>query len=150
MPNTWSQIYLHVVFGTKLRREWITVEIQERLYSFMAGIVKDEECLLYEIGGMPDHVHMLVRQHPRVAVSDLLREVKGRSSGWIHDEFAGMRGFAWQEGYGAFSVSQSQVQRVKEYIEGQPEHHKRMDFKAEYLGLLRAHEVEFDERYVFD
>jgi putative transposase len=150
MPNTWSQLYLHVVFCTKQRREWITAEVEERLYSFMAGIVKDEKCLLYKVGGMPDHVHLLVRLHPRVAVSDLLREVKGRSSRWLHEEFPDLHDFAWQEGFGVFSVSKSQLRKVKEYIERQAEHHKTMNFKAEYLGLLRAHEIEFDERFVFD
>jgi putative transposase len=150
MPNTWTQIYLHIVFSTKHRREWITAEYEERLYSFMAGIIKDEKCLAYKIGGMPDHVHLLVRQHPTISVSRLLQEIKGRSSAWLHDTFPEMKQFKWQEAYGAFSVSKSQLEKVKEYIAHQAEHHTRVDFKEEYLGLLRAHEIEYDERYVFD
>lgn len=102
------------------------------------------------MGGMEDHVHMYLRWRPDEAVSDLVRTVKSRSSRWIHDNFMNLKAFSWQEGYGVFSVSKSQEGAVKTYIAGQAEHHKREDFQSEILRLLRAHSVEFEERYVLD
>lgn len=128
----------------------ITPELQERLYDYIGGIVRAEKGTLYAIGGMPDHIHLLLRWRTDACVADLMRTVKARSSRWMHKNFAEAAGFAWQEGYGVFSVSKSAETDVKNYIEKQAEHHKQRDFKAELLGLLRAHGVEFDERYVFD
>ena len=116
----------------------------------MGGIVRSEKGVLYEMGGVEDHVHMYLRWRPDLSVSDLMRTVKSRSSKWIHDNCPKLSEFAWQEGYSVFSVSKSQEKNVKKYIAGQAEHHKKQDFKAELLRMLRAHEVEFDERYVFD
>ena len=106
--------------------------------------------ILYDIGGVEDHVHMYLRWRPDESVSDLMRLVKSRSSRWVHDTFDAMEAFAWQEGYSVFSVSKSREQAVKDYIAGQAEHHKKEDFRSELLRLLRAHGVEFDQRYVFD
>jgi REP element-mobilizing transposase RayT len=150
MPGTYTQILLHVVFSTKDREPWITAEIQERLYAFMGGIVRAEKGVLYDSGGVEDHVHLYLRWRPDESVSDLMRTVKARSSLWIHQTFANLGAFAWQEGYAVFSVSKSQEKAVKKYIAGQVEHHKKEDFKSELLRLLRAHGVEFEERYVFD
>ena len=105
--------------------------------------------VLYDIGGVEDHVHMYLRWRADGAVSDLMRTVKARSSKWVHETFPKLAGFAWQEGYSVFSVSKSQEPAVKGYIAGQAEHHKREDFKCELLRILRLHGVEFDERYVF-
>lgn len=150
MPGTYSQILLHVVFSTKHRTPWITSEISERLYRYIGGIVRAEQGVLYDIGGVEDHLHMYLRWRTDGAISDLMRTVKSQSSKWVHDTFPHLSEFAWQEGYGVFSVSKSQEQAVKKYIAGQAEHHRREDFKSEFLRLLRAHEVEFDEKYVFD
>ena len=136
MPGTYSQILLHIVFSTKHRDAWITPDIAERLYPY--------------IGGVKDHVHMYLRWRPDESVSDLMRTVKARSSKWIHDTLPALGAFAWQEGYSVFSVSKSQEEAVKKYVASQHEHHKREDFKSELLRLLRAHSLEFDERYVFD
>ncbi len=106
--------------------------------------------MLLAIGGVEDHVHLYLRWRPDGAVSDLMRTVKARSSLWVHQHFADLSAFAWQEGYSLFKVSRSQEESVRRYIAGQAEHHKKEDFKSELLRLLRAHEVEFDERYVFD
>jgi putative transposase len=150
MPGTHSQILLHIVFATKRRERWLTPDISDRLYAFIGGIVRDERGVLLSIGGVEDHVHLLVRWRTDGAVADLMRNVKARSSRWMHDSFPALAGFAWQDGYGVFSVSKSQEEGVKRYIAGQAAHHAQVGFKEELLALLRRHGVEFDERYVFD
>lgn len=150
MPGSYSQILFHIVFSTKHRKPWITSDIVERLYPYLGGIVRAEQGVLYEIGGMEDHLHMYLRWRPNDSVSNLIRTVKSRSSKWVHDTFPALRGFAWQEGYSVFSVSKSQEEAVKQYIAGQAEHHRKQDFKSELLRLLHLHGIEFDQRYVFD
>ena len=150
MPGTYSQILLHVVFSTKQRRPSITPDIQARLYEYVGGIIRAEKGTLYAIGGMPDHLHMLLRWRTDGAVSDLKRTVKARSSRWIHDTFPDSSAFAWQEGYAVFSVSKSSEAYVKAYIETQAEHHKKRDFAEELLALLRAHGMEHDKCFVLD
>lgn len=150
MPGTYSQILLHIVFSTKRREPWITADIAGRLYPYMGGIVRAEKGVLYDIGGIEDHVHLYLRWRPDATVSDLMRTVKARSSKWVHDTFPALGAFAWQEGYGVFTVSKSQETVVKKYIARQAEHHKKENFKAELLRLLCKHEIEFEERYVFD
>jgi putative transposase len=150
MPGTYSQILLHIVFGTKRRQMCITPDIADRLYPYMGGIVRAERGILYDIGGIEDHVHMYLRWRPDESLSNLMRAVKARSSKWVHETFPTLGTFAWQEGYSAFSVSKSQEDAVKKYIAGQVEHHKKEDFQTELLRFLMAHGIEFDERYVFD
>jgi REP element-mobilizing transposase RayT len=150
MPGTYSQILLHIVFSTKERKPWITRDLAERLYPYLGGIIHAEKGVLYASGGVEDHVHLYLRWRPDSTISDLMRTVKARSSKWVHDTFPALGAFAWQEGYSAFSVSKSQEDSVKQYIAGQAEHHRKLDFNAELLRLLRAHGVEFDEKYVFD
>ena len=150
MPGTYSQVLLHVVFSTKLRQPWITPQVAERLCPYLGGIIRTEKGTLYDLGGVEDHVHMYLRWRPDASVSDLLRTVKAGSSKWVHETFPNLAPFAWQEGYSVFSVSKSQEQAVKMYIAGQAEHHKKEDFKSEFLRILRLHGIEFDERYVFD
>lgn len=150
MPGTYSQILLHIVFSTKHRAPWINAEVAERLYPYIGGIVRAERGVLYDIGGIEDHVHLYLRWRPDETVSDLMRTVKAQSSKWIHGTFPKLGAFAWQEGYSVFTVSKSQEGQVKAYIAGQHEHHKKEDFKSELLRMLRLHEIEFDEKYVFD
>lgn len=150
MPGTYSQILLHIVFSTKHREPFITAELADRLYPYMGGIMRTEKAVLYAIGGVEDHVHLYLRWRPDQSVSDLMRTVKSRSSKWVHETFAPLNAFAWQEGYLVFSVSKSQEEAVKRYIVQQAEHHKREDFKSELLRMLRMHDVQFDQRYVFD
>jgi REP element-mobilizing transposase RayT len=150
MPGTYSRILLHIVFSTKHREQWVKPEIAERLYPYMGGIVRAEKGVLYDIGGAEDHVHVYLCWGPDESVSNLMRTVKARSSKWVHDTFPALGSFAWQEGYSVFSVSKSQEEAVRKYIEGQAAHHKKEDFRSELLRMLRAHGVEFDERYVFD
>jgi len=150
MPGTYSQILFHVVFSAKGRAGFIKPEIQSRLYDYIGGIVRAEKGTLYAIGGMPDHVHLLLRWRTDAAIADLMRTAKARSSLWVHQTFESLPTFAWQEGYAVFSVSKSAEADVTLYIENQAAHHKERDFKEELLALLRAHGVDFDERYVFD
>ncbi len=150
MPGTYSQILLHVVFSTKRRERWIAPSVAERLYPYIGGIVRAERGVLHYIGGIEDHVHLYLRWRPDAAISDLMRTVKSRSSKWIHETFPTLGSFAWQEGYSVFTVSKSQEAGVKKYIADQHEHHRKEDFQTELLRMLRKHEIEFDERYVFD
>ncbi len=150
MPGTHSQLLLDIVTSTKGRTPWISTALAERLYPYIGGIVRAEKGVLYEIGGVEDHVHMDLRWRPDGTVSDLMRKVKSRSSKWIHEAFPELSAFNWQEGYSVFSVSKSQEDVLKRYIKGQAAHHKTEDFKSELLRILRANSVEFDETYVFD
>ncbi|HET6424037.1 MAG TPA: IS200/IS605 family transposase [Planctomycetaceae bacterium] len=150
MPGTYSQILLHIVFSTKHRQPWITEEVAEQLYPYLGGIIRGEQGILYDIGGIEDHVHLYLRWRPSGSLSDLMRDAKAHSSKWIHETFPALENFAWQEGFAAFSVSKSQEPAIKNYISRQREHHKQFDFKTELLKLLRAHHVEFDERYVLE
>lgn len=120
------------------------------MYPYIGGIVRAEKGVLYEIGGVEDHVHLYLRWRADGAVSDLMRTVKSRSSKWVHETFPTLGAFAWQEGYSVFSVSKSQEDAVKKYIAGQAEQHRKEDFKGELLRMLRLHEIEFDEKYVFE
>jgi REP element-mobilizing transposase RayT len=150
MPGTYSQILLHVVFSTKHRARLIDAELADQLYPYIGGIVRAQKATLYAIGGVEDHVHLYLRWRTDHAIAELMRTIKSRSSKWVHEKFPNHRRFAWQEGYAAFSVSKSQEPAVKQYIATQAEHHKKGDFKSELLRLLRAHGIDFDERYVFD
>lgn len=150
MPGTYSQLLLHIVFSTKSRTPWLSADVTQRLYPYIGGIVRAERGSLFDIGGVEDHVHLYLRWRPDGALSDLMRTVKSRSSKWVHETFPAFSAFAWQEGYSAFSVSKSQEDAVKRYIAEQAEHHKKEDFKAELLRILRLHGIEFDEKYVFE
>ncbi|MCC6907363.1 MAG: IS200/IS605 family transposase [Phycisphaerales bacterium] len=150
MPGTYSQLLMHIVFSTKNREPWIASEVAERLYPYMGGIIRGEKGSLLEIGGVADHIHLLIRWRPDESVSNLMRTLKSKSSLWIHQTFADLAPFAWQEGYSAFSVSKSQENAVRAYILNQPQHHAREDFKTELIRFLCAHEIEYDKRYVFD
>jgi len=150
VPGTYSQVLLHVVFATSRRKPIITADIQPRLYDYIGGIVRQEKGTLYAIGGMPDHIHMLLRWRTDRAIADLMRTVKARSSRWMHETFPDAQAFAWQAGYGVFAVSKSVEPSVKQYIGNQSAHHTKRDFSEEFLSLLRAHDIDFDPRYVFD
>lgn len=150
MPGTYSQLLLHVVFATKHRQPWLTQEVTSRLYPYIGGIVRAHNGTLYDIGGVQDHVHLYLQWRTDETIAQLMRHIKGTCSKWIHESFPALDSFAWQEGYSVFTVSQSQESAVKKYIAGQAEHHRKEDYKTELLRLLKAHGVEFDERYVFD
>ena len=148
MSGTYSQILLHAVFSTKDRQTWLKPEIITDLYPYMGGIMRDMKATLLTIGGVADHVHLYFRWRTDDTIANLMREVKSGSSGWLHKTFPKLKGFAWQEGYSVFSVSKSQENRVKKYIANQEEHHRRQDFRAELIELLKKHEIAFEEKYL--
>ena len=150
MPQSYTSLNLHIVFSTKHRQSLITPEIDARLYDYFGGILRKEGCSLLAAGGMPDHVHLLVSLNKQLSVSDALRILKANSSKWIHETFPMRKSFAWQSGYGAFSVSHSGLDNVKRYIAHQAEHHRTRTFQEEFIALLKRHKIEFDERYLWD
>lgn len=150
MSHTYSKLLTHITFSTKDRAHLITPSMQPELHAYMGGIVRDMGGSALEIGGMPDHVHLLVLTPPRLALSDLMREVKAGSSRWATEQMGTRGKFAWQTGYGAFTNSQKEVEYVRTYIRNQAEHHRKKTFKEELLGLLEAYQVEYDEKYLWD
>jgi REP element-mobilizing transposase RayT len=150
MAGTYTKLFYHIVFSTKSRQNFITPSIEIELYKYIAGIVRGIGGSCVEINGMPDHVHLLAILPPKIALSDALREIKANSSKWVHETKPELAKFGWQDGFAAFTVSKSAVDSVREYIRNQKAHHGQRDYKAELLGLLAKHEVEFDERYIWD
>jgi REP element-mobilizing transposase RayT len=148
MPNSWTQNFYHAVFSTKDRIERITPALEARLYPFIGGIARNLGCTLYAINGMPDHVHLLLRYPSELSHSDMLRHIKSRSSKWIHSTFPDQRAFAWQVGYGGFTVSKSVVPRVEAYIGRQKVRHRKQNFETELFELLTKHGVDFDPEEV--
>ena len=144
MSHTFSQLLFHVVFSTRHRQDLIDPDLRDDLYPIIAEIVRSERCSLLGIGGMPDHLHLLVRVRANLSLSDLLRSIKANSFRWVHERSETPRRFGWQEGYGAFSVSESAAGDVHRYIQSQEEHHRRRSFEEEWIGLLIRHGIEFD------
>jgi REP element-mobilizing transposase RayT len=149
MANTYTKIYLHVVFSTKNRIDWIDPQIERRVWAYLGGIARKHKMTGIQIGGIDNHIHALIGYPPVLSPSQVAKYLKGDSSLWIHQEFQTMSGFAWQDGYGAFSVSRSEIPRVVEYIKNQRIHHQKTTFEEEYVKLLQLHDIEYDERYLF-
>jgi putative transposase len=150
MAHSYTNLLYHMVFSTKDRQAWLGEAMSPRLYEYIGGGIRSEGGIAMSINGWRDHIHILAKLRQDKAVSDLIRGIKANSSGWIHRRFPELRGFAWQRGYGAFTVSQSQVESVKRYIANQEVHHQRVSFKEEFIALLEAHGIEYDERYLWD
>jgi putative transposase len=150
MAGTYTKLFYHIVFSTKQRQSFISASVEEELYKYLAGIVRGIGGSCIAVNGMPDHIHMLVMLPPKIALSDAMREIKANSSKWLHETKPALTQFGWQDGFAAFTVSKSGVEAVHEYIREQKSHHARRDYKAELLELLARHEVDFDERYVWD
>ena len=148
MGHTYTALHYHIVFGTKDRVPSITPDIQKRLSDYIGGIVRAESGVLIAMGGMPDHVHLLASFHSTTCVADMTRRIKANSSKWLHENPRGMRGFAWQAGYAAFTVSRSSLEDVEAYIQNQPAHHASLSFEEEFVALLKRHGIRYDERYV--
>jgi REP element-mobilizing transposase RayT len=150
MANTYTQIHIHAVFAVQNRLSRIQSQWKEELYQYITGIIQNNKHKhkLLQIGGMPDHVHVLFGMRPTQSVSDLLQDIKGSSSGWINKKQLVCGNFSWQEGYGAFSYGKSQLNDVVQYIKNQELHHKKRTFADEYLEFLKLFEIEYDERYV--
>jgi REP element-mobilizing transposase RayT len=149
MSKAYTNLIYHFVFSTKDRRPIITADRQERLYEYIGGIIRNLGGIPLGINGVDDHVHVLSKSRPDKAVSDVLRDLKANSSGWMHDVFPDVAHFAWQRGYGAFSVSASQIEVVQRYIANQKVHHARQSFEDEFIALLRKNGVDFDEKYLW-
>lgn len=149
MANTYTQIYLHLIFAVKFRTGIIQNKWKEELYKYITGIIHSNNHKLLIINGMPDHIHILVGVRPNQSVSELLQDIKGSSSKWINEKGFVKGKFEWQEGYGAFSYGKSQIKEVIKYIENQEIHHQKRNFREEYLAFLDAFEIEYDEKYIF-
>jgi putative transposase len=149
MSRTFTNLLTHLVFSTKNREPLVVPDLKSELYAYLGGLTRELKGKAYSIGGYDDHVHMLVNLPPVISISDALRFIKSNSSGWIHDKWL-QRPFAWQPGYGAFSVSKSNVPHVCEYIANQEEHHRRISFREEFMEFLRRHELPFDEPHIWD
>ena len=150
MAHTYSKILIHAVFSTKQRLPLISDDWRDRLYRYTAGILDRKQGHLILAGGMSDHVHLLLRLNASISVADAMRLIKANSAKWIHETYDPAKNFAWQTGYGAFSVSESMQQEVVDYINAQQEHHRRMSFQEEYRAMLVRHGIEFDERHLWD
>ena len=150
MPQSFTCLHYHLIFSTKGRVPSIPPEIQSRLWEYLGGIVRNAGGIAIQIGGSTDHVHLLVTLRQDRALSDFMRELKAGASGWIHDTFPHLADFAWQVGYGAFTVSHSGLDSVKIYIANQEEHHRRLSFQDEFRAFLIKHGIEFDEKYLWD
>jgi len=142
--------YLHIIYSTKHRQPLIHEPAGAELYSYLGGICKNLECNPVKIGGHTDHVHILCMLSKKIAVMKLLETVKSHSSKWMKTKGASLSDFYWQDGYGAFSVSPSRVEALKDYIERQAEHHQHKTFQEEFREILKEYNVEYDERYVWD
>ena len=148
MPQSLANTLIHVIWSTKERLPLITETVRADLHGYMAGILKNLESPALIINSVSDHVHVLCQLSKNLPACKLIEEVKKSSSKWIKTQ--GISAFAWQNGYGVFSVSQSNVTAVRKYIEGQPEHHKKIDFKEEFRAFCKRHDAPIDERYVWD
>jgi len=149
MPNTFSQLLIHVVFSVKDRKPFLNDKIQNEIYKYFVGIGNNHNFKLISAGGTVDHVHILLSLKPDLKLSKCLQLIKGGSSKWIHDNFLEMKSFSWQVGYAAFSVSKSQENIVKNYIIKQKEHHKKISFEEEYRKLLKLNNINYEEKYLF-
>ena len=150
MANTYSQIYIQIVFAVQGRQNLIAKEHREELHKYITGIVRNRDQKMLSIFSMPDHTHLLVGLKPSIAISDLVRDVKADSSNFINEK-KWLRGkFNWQEGFGAFSYSRSQLDDVIKYILNQEKHHKKKTFREEYIGFLKKFEIDYDEKYLFE
>jgi REP element-mobilizing transposase RayT len=149
MSNTYTQLHIHFVFAVKYRQALIQPEWEERLHKYITGIVQNNGHKMLAINSAGDHIHIFIGLNPKQSISDLMRLVKGDSSEFININKLTKRKFYWQQGYGAFSNSHSQIDAVVKYIQKQKEHHTRKTFKNEYLKMLNDHEVAYDTRYVF-
>lgn len=150
MSNTYTQIYIQIVFAVKGRQNLISKNKREDLHKYITGIIQNRDQKMLAIFAMPDHVHILVGMKPDISISNLVRDIKAGSSKYINDNNWIMGKFNWQEGYGAFSYAKSEIDYVVKYILNQEEHHKAKTFKKEYIDMLERYEIEYNEKYLFE
>jgi REP element-mobilizing transposase RayT len=149
MANTYTQIHLQLIFAVQNRRSLIQQSWEDRLYEYITGIVQQHTHKMIIINGMPDHLHVVIGMRPIQSLSDLMQDIKGNSSKWINEKKLSTDRFSWQEGFGAFSYSKSQLPGLIKYVKNQKEHHTKKTFIDEYKEFLKAFEVDYDERYIF-
>ncbi len=149
MANTYTEIHIQTVFAVQNRESLIRNAFKDELYKYITGIIQSNEHKVLQINGMPDHIHILFGMRPSQSLSDLMKQVKQDSSKWINNKGFVNGKFSWQAGYGAFSYAKTQLPGVIRYIQNQEEHHKSLTFQEEYINLLEAFNVKFDERYIF-
>ncbi len=149
MAHTYTSLHYHCVFSTLSRKNLIPQDTLVRIHAYLGGIVKNIGGYPITIGGTANHAHLLITLPGAIAISVAVGKIKSNSSKWVHENFPVMSEFAWQEGYGAFSVSRSNIHAVAQYIADQEEHHKTMTFKEEFLTLLKKHDIEYDQQYIW-
>ena len=150
MAHTFTNLLTHIIFSTKDRTPYINAELKPEMHAYLGGMVRENKGKPYIINGTADHVHLLVSFPPTIALSEAMKILKANSSRWVSDKWKSRRDFGWQIGYGAFSVSKSNVPGVVKYIQNQEEHHRKITFKEELIEFLRKHEIEYDERYIWE
>ena len=150
MPQSLSKVILQIVFSTKNREPWLEPDVRPRMHAYLATVCRDLGAELVRVGGVADHVHIVTTLPQTVSQAEFIEQMKKTSSKWIKALDARYRGFFWQRGYGAFSVSLSQLDTVLDYVKAQQQHHRTRTFQEEYRELLRKHGIDFDERYVWD
>ncbi len=149
MANTYTALHYHIVFSTKNRQCWIEPNIEQRVWAYLGGIARENGLTALAVGGIEHHIHMVIGAPPTITVSKAVQLIKGGSSKWLRGTFATLAEFAWQDGYGAFTVSKSQLAEVIKYVAKQREHHRRKSFQEEYREFLERHGVAFDEQYLW-
>ena len=148
MSSTHLSLHYHLVFSTKNREPWLTGDIRAGVHDYLGGTLRGLGAFSHAIGGVADHVHVFTGLRATHCLADVMRELKSESSGWIHRKF-GMHGFAWQEGYGAFTVSAANLEAVRTYVLSQEEHHRKKTFQEEYMDMLKRGLVAYDERFLW-
>lgn len=149
MANTYTQLYFHIVFAVKGRQNLISKKWKDELYKYITGIISNKNQKLMIVNGMPDHLHLLIGTKPNCNLSDLVRDIKANSSKWVNEKGFINGKFEWQTGFGAFTLGQSQIPKILNYIKKQEEHHRKRTFREEYIEFLNAYEIEFKNEYLF-
>jgi putative transposase len=150
MPNTYTQLYIQFVFAVKHRQALINASWKDDLYKYITGIVQNKGSKMLAINGMSDHIHIFLGYKPSISIPDLVKDIKLASNDWINKNLLTNQKFAWQEGYGAFSYSRSQISNVCSYIENQEQHHSKQLFKDEYISFLKNFDIDYDDKYLFE
>jgi len=148
MGNSYISCWVHYVFSTKNQEKWLKSDIREKLFPYIGGICRENNFKLIKAGGVDDHLHLLVSLPSTITIAKAIQYLKGGSSRWIHETFGDMKNFAWQEGYGAFTIGVSQIDRTIKYITNQEDHHRKKTFREEFIDILNYHGIEFEEKYL--
>ena len=150
MASTLTNLLYHIVYSTKHREPWIIPSLCDDLYDYIGGIIRGEGGVLLAIGGITDHIHIVARFKTEPSVAQMIKTIKAKSSKWVNELPGRVDRFSWQIGYGAFTVSASQLPKVIRYVQNQEEHHRKTTFQEEFISLLKKHKIEYDERFLWD